>query len=347
MPPVPTRLGLVGLVGLVGAVLLLGVPSASAAQAPVGLGTADSFAVLAGTGITNTGPTTIIGDVGTFPTPAETGFATVTLTGTNHGGDAVTQGAKNDLVTAYVDAAGRGPVTTEPTELGGLTLGPGTYGSASGTFGLTGTVTLDGQGNPASVFVFQTASTLITASGSRVLLINGADPCHVVWQVGSSATLGTDSSFVGDLLALTSITAQTGTSVSGRLLARNGAVTLDTTTIDRTRCAALIAAPPATAAATPTATPTATVSATPTPTGTVSATATATDNATPTATATGTVGATPTATTIPTATPTGQLPFTGSRTAPLTGAGLALLALGGLALVAARRRPHRGAHQRR
>ena len=109
--------------------MFLGAPSAYAAQGPVGLGTADSFAVLAGSGITNTGPTTITGDVGTFPTPSETGFGSITLNGTNHDGDAVTQGAKNDLVGAYNDAAGRTPVTNVPVELGGSTLLAGVYTS--------------------------------------------------------------------------------------------------------------------------------------------------------------------------------------------------------------------------
>ena len=198
------------------------------------LGSAANFSVLAGSGITNTGPTTIYGDVGTFPTTSETGFDSVTIIGTNHMGDAVTQQAKTDLVTAYNDAAGRTPVTTVPTELGGTTLTPGVYNSESGTFGITGTLTLDGQGDPNAVFIFQTASTLITATGSVVSLINGAHACNVFWQVGSSATIQTTSTFVGTILALTSITMNTGATVDGRLLARNGAVTLDSNTIGQT-----------------------------------------------------------------------------------------------------------------
>jgi type VI secretion system secreted protein VgrG len=215
--------------------VFLGATAAYAAQGPVGLGTATSFAVLAGSGITNTGPTTITGDTGTFPTPAETGFTSITLHGTNHAGDAVTQGAKNDLVAAYNDAAGRTPVTNVAVELGGSTLLAGVY--ASPTLGLTGTLTLDGQGSSDAEFIFQAGSTLITASNSRVLLVNGADPCHVVWQVGSSATFNTGTRFVGDVLALTSISAQTGATFEGRLLARNGAVTLDTNTITNANCA--------------------------------------------------------------------------------------------------------------
>lgn len=205
------------------------------AQPTIILGTATQFAVLAGAGITNTGATTITGDVGTFPTTTETGFASVTILGTNHMGDAVTQAAKTDLVTAYNDAAGRAPVII-PTELGGTTLTPGVYASNDGTFQITGTLTLDGNGLSNPSFIFQTNSTLITASGSSVALINGALACNVFWQVGSSATLGTGSSFQGSILALVSITANTSVVVNGRMLARNGAVTLSTNTITVTIC---------------------------------------------------------------------------------------------------------------
>ncbi len=217
-----------------GALVLATASPASAAQAPVDLGTAGGFAVLAGSGITNTGPTTITGDVGTFPTTSQTGFQTVTLNGANHGGDAVTQGAKSDLVTAYNDAAGRRPVNNVAVELGGSRLLAGVYGS--GTFGLTGTLTLDAEGNPDAVFIFQAGSTLTTATDSQVLLVNGADPCHVHWQIGSSATFGARTSFVGDVLVLTSISAGTGATFKGRLLARDGAVTLDSNTVTRAGC---------------------------------------------------------------------------------------------------------------
>jgi Ice-binding-like len=130
----------------------------------VGLGTADSFAVLAGEGITNTGPTTITGDIGTFPNPSITGVSDVTLTGTNHADDTRTQGAKTDLVTAYTTAAKEGPTTAMPAVLAGKTLTPGVYNSES-AIDLSGVLTLDpGQLGPNAVWVFQAGSTLVTAS---------------------------------------------------------------------------------------------------------------------------------------------------------------------------------------
>lgn len=222
-------------VALLGASLLVTPPPAGASQSAVGLGRAKPFAVLAGSGITNTGPTTITGDVGSFPTPTQTGFGSVTLNGANEGGNSNTQGAKDDLVTAYNDAAGRAPANNVAVELGGSTLLGGVY--ASPTFGLTGTLTLDAEGNPDAQFIFQAASTLIAETNSRVLLVNGADPCHVVWKVGSSATFKTGTRFAGDVIALASITAQTSATFQGRLLARDGAVTLETNTITRSDCA--------------------------------------------------------------------------------------------------------------
>jgi Ice-binding-like len=221
---------------LLGMLLTL-VSGASAAATAVSLGTADSFAVLAGSGITNTGPTTVNGDLGTYPTTTFSGSASVTVTGTSHTGDAVTQGAKTDLVTAYNTAAGEGPTSPITADLAGQTLTPGVYNSAS-SIGLSGTLTLNGSGDPNSVFVFQAGSTLTTGSASNISLINGAQACNIFWQVGSSATLGTGSTFQGTVIALTSITVTTGVTVNGRVLARNGAVTLDTDTITRTGCAA-------------------------------------------------------------------------------------------------------------
>ena len=211
-------------------------PALRAQEISVGLGTADDFAVLAGSAITNTGPTTITGDVGIHPDSAVTGFGSVTLNGDLHVADAVAEQAKVDLVTAYTDAESRTVTETIATELGGQTLTAGVYDSAAGTFAITGPLTLDAQDDPNAVFIFQMASTLGTAAASSVNLINGADACNVFWQVGSSATLGATSSFVGNILALTSITIGNGTTVEGRTLARNGAVTLDTNTITRAVC---------------------------------------------------------------------------------------------------------------
>jgi len=215
-----------------------------AAQAPVGLGTADSFAVLAGTAVTNVPTSAIIGNVGLSPAAGSNyaGLTTPQVTGTIYAVDASGPAgsvnnpglltiAKADLVTAYDDAAGRSPVTV-PTELGGTTKAPGVYNSGAGTFEITGTLILDGQGDPDAVFIFQMASTLVTAANNSIVsLINDAQACNVFWQVGSSATLETYTTFVGTILALTSITVKTGATVDGRVLARNGAVTMDTNTI--------------------------------------------------------------------------------------------------------------------
>lgn len=216
--------------------LLASTGYAHAAAVPTPLGAAESFAVLAGAGVTNTGPTTVTGDLGTFPTTSVSGASDLTLDGTNHGGDAVTQQAKDDLVTAYDIAAAQGPPNAVAVDLGGSTLTSGVYASGA-DIALTGTLTLDAEGNPDAVFVFQSSSTLVTATDSRVELINGAQACNVYWQVASSATLGVRTQFTGTVIALTSITLNTEASLEGRALARNGAVTLDTNTITRAECA--------------------------------------------------------------------------------------------------------------
>lgn len=238
--------------------LVLPAGSASAAQASVGLGTAAPYAVLAGTTVTNTGPSTISGSVGVAPGSAVVGFPPgLVSNGSIHAADAEALQAQNDLTTAYNDAAGRGPVVDETDQdLGGQTLTPGVY-SASTSMGLTGTVTLDALGDPAAVFIFQAGSTLLTASSSRVALIGAAQPCNVFWQVGSSATIGTGTQFVGTVMALTSITLQTGATVQGRMLARNGQVSLDTNTFIRPACDLTVpsSAPTSTPSGTPTTTP--------------------------------------------------------------------------------------------
>ena len=267
-------IAVVATIGLASTGLMISLAGGSqAAVTPISLGTADSFAVLAGSGITNTGPTTITGDIGTFPTTTIVGFSSMVVTGTNHAGDAVTQGAKTDLVTAYNAAVAESPTTTVSGDLGGRTLVAGAYSSQT-SLGLTGTLTLDGAGNVGSIFVFQAGSTLTTASASNIVLINGAQSCNVFWQMGSSVTLGTNSTFRGTVLAQQSITATTGVIVDGRLLASNGAVTLDTNSVKKPTCAAPIPTP--TPTVTPTVTPTPTPTVTPTPTPTVTPTPTPT-----------------------------------------------------------------------
>src|SRR6185503_2182099 len=195
-------------------------------HAPVALGSASTFGVLAASTVTSNPPTTINGDLGLSPGTSVTGAPTVN--GTIHIADAAAAQAQQDLTVAYNDAAGRTPtsVFTPIFDLGGLTLNSGVYNDPS-SFAITGTLTLDAQGDPNAVWIFQAGSTLVTASGSQVVLINGAQAANVFWQVGSSATLGTGSVFKGTIMALASITVTTGVNVEGRLLARTAAVTLD------------------------------------------------------------------------------------------------------------------------
>jgi hypothetical protein len=200
------------------------------AQANVPLGSASTFAVLAGSTITSTGATAIAGNVGVAPGSAITGLISSQVTnGIIEPGDgAVATTAQNDLTTAYNDAAGEASsANLTGQNLGGLTLGPGVY-TFNTSAQLTGTLTLTGAG----FYIFQIGSTLTTASSSVVAAINGADAANIFWQVGSSATLGTGSTFIGNILAEISITSTTGVTMAGRLLARNGAVTLDDITLN-------------------------------------------------------------------------------------------------------------------
>ena len=213
-----------------------GLPAASAASAPLNLGNAEPYAVLAGSTITNTGPSVISGNIGLYLGTSITGFPPgVQSLGVIHKTDTAAQQAKSDLIAAYLSAAGRTPFNTVSADLGGSTLTPGQYQSSS-SMGLTGVVTLNGGGDPNAMFIFQAGSSLTTASGSRVLLENGAKACNVFWQVGSSATLGTTTNFVGTILALQSITLNHGASMVGRALARNAAVTLDDNVITAPHC---------------------------------------------------------------------------------------------------------------
>jgi type VI secretion system secreted protein VgrG len=200
------------------------------------LGNAQPFAVLGGSTVTNTGSSVVDGDLGVWPGTAITGFPPGIVTGTIHADEAVAMGAHFDLIKAYNTLAGMGPATNlSGQDLGGLTLTPGVYFFSS-TAQLTGTLTLDAQGLADAMFVFQIGKTLTTASNSSVLEINGVQSFNqnngVYFQVGSSATLGTDTRFAGNILALTSITLNTGATIDcGRALARNGAVTMDTNTV--------------------------------------------------------------------------------------------------------------------
>ncbi|MGI8624347.1 MAG: ice-binding family protein, partial [Solirubrobacteraceae bacterium] len=249
------------------ALLLAGSLATSAHAASVGLGSADAFSVLGASTVTNTGPSTLTGDLGVSPGTAITGFPPGTVNGSTHPNDGVAQRAQADLTTAYNDARGRSSTATVSADLAGRTLSPGVYTSATSLV-LSGDLTLDAQGDPSAVFVFQAGSTLTTASGSHVLLIGGAQACNVFWVV-DTATLGAATAFKGNILALTSISLTTGATLDGRALARNGAVSLDTNTVTRASGAAAPAPTPTPGpAATPTPTPTPGPAATPTPTPT-------------------------------------------------------------------------------
>lgn len=231
-------------------------PVAAAGPTTVNLLTSANFAVLAATAVTNTPTSTITGDVGLSPAAGSNyaGITTSQVSGTIYAVDgsgpagsvnnpALLTTAKNDLTAAYIDAAGRTPTTTfvaSDNQLGGQTLTAGTYrfGHAS-TANITAAspLVLDAQGDPTAVFIFQATSDLVTASGSSVQLVNGAQACNVFWQVGTSATLGSSSTFKGTIIALTAATVNSAATMEGRVMARNAAVTLNNNTITRPTCA--------------------------------------------------------------------------------------------------------------
>lgn len=219
------------------ALLLIGGIATAAIVPTVVLGTSENYSVLGGSTVTNTGNSVLNGSLGLSPGTSITGFPPGTVAGSIDNANGAAAQAQVDLTAAYVDAAGRVLNGTTTADLGNLVLVGGVYaGPSKSPLSLTGNLTLDGAGDPNSVFIFQTDSTLTTASGSSVTLINSAQECNVFWQVGSSATLGTGSLFAGNILALTSITVTTGVTIHGRALARNGAVTLDTDTFILPTC---------------------------------------------------------------------------------------------------------------
>lgn len=198
------------------------------------LGTADPFAVLGASTVTNTGDTVLFGNLGLYPGTSITGFPPGIVNGTIHDTDGVAMQAQADALTAYNFAAGQA-VTKDltGTELGGLTLTPGVYFFSSSA-DLTGTLTLDAQGDPNAVFIFQIGSTLTTGSsdGSSVVFIDNGQGGSVTWQVGSSAVIGASTAFAGTIIADTSITLDTNATIDcGRAIALNGAVTMDTNTV--------------------------------------------------------------------------------------------------------------------
>jgi len=217
---------------------VVSLPGQVLAATSVSLGTANGFTVLGGSTITNIGSSVINGDLGLSPGSTITGFPPGIVSGTIHTTDGAAASAQTSLTTAYNDATSQS-CDTDLTgqDLGGLILTPGVY-CFSTAAQLTGTLTLDAQGDPSAVFIFKTGSTLTTASNSSVNLINSAQSCNVFWRIGSSATLGSSTIFTGNIIALTSITLDTSATVDGRVLARNGTVLLDSNTITAAVCAA-------------------------------------------------------------------------------------------------------------
>ncbi len=226
------RMGLF-LVGALSSLLLAS--SALGATATVGLGSAAPFSVLGGSTITNTGPTTMFGDLGLYPGTSVTGEPHVL--GQTYVNDQVAIEAKSSLTTAYNDAASRPANGSAGTDLAGQAFSPGVYDAGSSLLLSSGSVTLNAEGNPDAVFIFKIGSTLITGSNTTVSLIGGAQACNVFWQVGSSATLGSGTHFVGTIMAAESITAGTAATIHGRLLAQTAAVTLEDNTITTSTCA--------------------------------------------------------------------------------------------------------------
>lgn len=235
-----------GIVSIVSAVIIAGckkddttpenpivIPVQTTVLATVPLVGASNFAILAGSAITSTGATNITGDLGLSPGSSIGGFPPGILVGTQHINDLIATQAKLDLTAAYNDAAGRTStdIVTLSGNIGGLTLTPGLYKSTSSLAISSGDLTFDALGNPDAVFIIQIASTLTTTSGRKVFLSGGALASNIFWQVGSSATFGTTSVLKGTVLAMQSITFNTGATLDGRGLARTGGITMAGNTI--------------------------------------------------------------------------------------------------------------------
>lgn len=237
--------------GFAGAVLALALAlfaiPAVAQAAPVNLATVSPFVVLGGTTVTNTGPSVLNGDLGVSPGTAITGFGLpAVVNGATHENDAVAAQAQSDLTNAYNVAAGQAVEPADDlsgTDLGNRKLAPGAYRYTSSAL-LTGALTLDAEGDPNAQFVFLIGAELTTESASSVVLVNGASPCNVYWQVGSSADIGTTTAFQGNLMALTSISLKNGATVIGRMLARNGQVSLINNVLTAPLCATGSVTPP-------------------------------------------------------------------------------------------------------
>lgn len=242
------------LAGIALAIVVIFALPAAAQAAPVDLATAGPFVVLGGTTVTNTGPSVLNGDLGVSPGTELKGFeAPAVVNGARHATDEVAAKAQLDLTKAYDEAAGQSVLPQNDlsgTDLGERKLGPGVYRYNAAAL-LTGALTLDAEGRYDAEFVFQIGSQLTTESASSVVLVNGASPCNVYWQVGSSADIGTTTAFQGNLMALTSISLKAGATVLGRMLARNGQVSLIDNVLTRPVCATDTPLPDTTPAGTP------------------------------------------------------------------------------------------------